>query len=312
MTAVSFKQLIQSGEIKRADAMKIPYAALHIEEGFNLRAAIDQLGGEARAEAEAADESLFRHIMAGGQIPPLEVRPRNDGGVWVVDGHRRHHAIGRAIEAGAPIDWVSIVAFAGNDADRCARIITSQEGRKLLPLELAMGYKRLSGFGKTPTEIAAMVGKTPQHVEQMLTLANANNDVHAAVKRGDVSAGVAVGIVRNHGEAAGGVIAEQLGKAKAVGKAKVTAAVVAGPKLPAKEVASLVEELDAFFETLTTEERVMLENISSGAEPTDTVMVSGRALLALMNEHATLTDARNKAAERQREKANKAAQGGLL
>jgi hypothetical protein len=31
-----------------------------------------------------------------------------------------------------------------------------------------------------------------------------------------------------------------------------------------------------------------------------------------MNEHATLTDARNKAAERQREKANKAAQGGLL
>ena len=33
----SFKQMIQAGEVKRADAMKIPLDAIHEEPGFNLR-----------------------------------------------------------------------------------------------------------------------------------------------------------------------------------------------------------------------------------------------------------------------------------
>ncbi|WP_331693899.1 ParB/Srx family N-terminal domain-containing protein [Pandoraea sputorum] len=90
MTAVlSFKQKINDKEIRRADAMKIRYEDIHVEPGFNLRASLDLLEGEALEAAKEDDESLFLHIMAGGQYPALEVRPRAEGGVWLVDGHRR-------------------------------------------------------------------------------------------------------------------------------------------------------------------------------------------------------------------------------
>jgi ParB/RepB/Spo0J family partition protein len=299
----SFKQLVQAGEIKRADAMKIALDDIHEEPGFNLRTEGDDL--------EASIDALADYIHGGGIVPALEVRPREEGGVWVIDGHRRRRAFIKARDRGAPIEWVNIVAFVGNDADRVARIITSQEGRKLDPLEIGLGYKRLQAFGKTNTEIASMVKKTPQHVDQMLVLANANSDVHAMVKRGEVTAGVAVGLVRKHGEDAGSHIADALTMAKANGKKKVTAGVVAGPKLPKKETESVVDELDAFIETISTEERIALAGIEAGTTRTDTIMVSGRALLALMNEYAALKDAQAKQAERQREKANKAAQQEL-
>ena len=98
---VSFRQKILSKEIKRAHAMQVRYEDLHVEPGFNLRTPIELLDGEEREQAEADDEALFQHIMAGGKIPPLEVRPRPQAGVWIVDGHRRHAQIGRAIAAGA-------------------------------------------------------------------------------------------------------------------------------------------------------------------------------------------------------------------
>src|SRR5690242_17079144 len=86
----TFKQKILAGEIKRADALKVRYDDLQVEPGFNLRLPIDRLGEEDLAAAEADDESLFQHIMSGGQLPALEVRPRPEGGVWIVDCHRRH------------------------------------------------------------------------------------------------------------------------------------------------------------------------------------------------------------------------------
>lgn len=239
----SFKQMIQGGEIKRADAMKIQYADLHIEPNFNLRDAIENLSAEERQAAEAEDESLFQHIVSGGQIPALEVRPREDGGVWVVDGHRRHAQIGRAIAAGTPIEWVNIVPFTGNDADRTARIITSQDNRKLRPIELARGVKRLFGFGLTPNEVAAKIGKSVQRVNQLLELANANTDVQKMVAAGGVSAAVATQVVREHGDNAGKVLAEAAERAKADGKTKVTPKTLAADKPKALPV-KVAQELE--------------------------------------------------------------------
>lgn len=154
MTAApSFKQKILDKEIRRADAMKIRYEDINIEPGFNLRASLDLLEGDALEAAKEDEESLFRHIMAGGQYPALEVRPRAEGGVWLVDGHRRHAAIGRADAAGAPLRdkfgelMVRIEAFDGNDADRTVRILSSNKNRQLLPNEKAFGYQRLARFG---------------------------------------------------------------------------------------------------------------------------------------------------------------------
>ena len=90
--AKSFKQMIKDGEVRRADAMKVRLEDLHEEPGFNLRTE-----GEA---LEASISALAEFIADGGVIPPLEVRPRYGGGVWLVDGHRRRRALIKLDNAG--------------------------------------------------------------------------------------------------------------------------------------------------------------------------------------------------------------------
>lgn len=207
----TFKDMIRAGEVKRADAIKIKLDDIHPEPGFNVREQSEAL--------EAHIEDLKKYILDGGQLPALEVRPREEGGVWIVDGYCRHEGYTRARSAGAPIEWVSVVPFTGNDADRIARMATSQDNLKLTPLETAFVYKRLRGLGLDMPEIAKLVHKTPQHVGQILTLADANVDVQEAVKAGDISPTAAVAVVKKHGEQAGAQI--QALKAKAKG-GKVT------------------------------------------------------------------------------------------
>lgn len=232
----SFKQMIKDGDVRRADAMKVRLEDLHEEPGFNLRTE-----GEA---LEASIDALAEFIANGGQIPALEVRPRAEGGVWVVDGHRRRRSMLKLDKAGRlpripnkenpeiVEAWVPVVAFEGSDANRVARIISSQENEKLSPLELAEGYKRLRAFGWFPEQIAKKVGRTRQHVEQVLTVGNANTDVQNLVAAGHVSATTAAQVVREHGDGAGKVLGAELEKAQAKGKTKVTAGSMKGPSIP--------------------------------------------------------------------------------
>lgn len=304
----TFKQMIKDGTIKRADAMKVSLKDIHEEPGFNLR-----IEGE---DLEASIDALAEHIKQGGQIPPLEVRPRADGGVWIVDGHRRARAIARALDAGAPLAdaegvvWVAVVAFNGNDADRVARVITSAEGRMLSPLETAMGYKRLQAFGWDNTRIAQAVGRTSNHVHQLLILANANSDVHELVGAGKVSATLAIDAVRKHGEKAGAFLSGQVNKAKDGGKGKATAGTVNGKALPKKVVTTLVDSVDAFMEAQPAALRLELAQFENhGVKPGERkVHVDVAALLELIRSHNEVAVARDKQAQRAREKANKAKQ----
>lgn len=243
MLTNSNRKMFDSGEAKRADAVQVRYESIHVEPGFNLR--------QPSAAFEESIEALTLHIMAGGRYPPLEVRIRVEGSVWIVDGHRRHAAIGRALERGAAlrnpkdgVAWIHVVYFEGNDADRTARIITSAANKPLTALEVAEGYKRLRAFGWSPAQIAAKVGKTAEHVLQVLALGDANNDVRQLVSAGKVSATIAAKTARKHGEQAGAVLGEQLEAATAQGKTRVTASTVAGPKAKTTELRKDAARLD--------------------------------------------------------------------
>ena len=304
----TFKQKILAKEIKRADAMKVRLQDLHAEPGFNLR--IED------ADFDASIDALAQHIIAGGQYPALEVRPRAEGGVWIVDGHRRRLAILKAFEAGAPLQdkdgevWVPIVAFEGNDADRVARVITSAEGRALSPLEVARGYARLRSFGWDNTRIAQKVGKTPQHVAQLLTLADANSDVQNMVAAGGVSAAVAVEAVRKHGDGAGKVLAD----APTNGNGKVTAGTMKGEALPRNVVDEVEKTLNWFRdEGLDLEARVAVTQAAQGnpAYQNSVVEVPAAALAELLNAATLVKDARDQQAAKARDLAAKAAQTDL-
>ncbi|MEJ2803818.1 hypothetical protein WAE61_18185 [Comamonadaceae bacterium PP-2] len=217
----SVRQLLDSKVAKRKDALQVRHQDIHVEPDFNLRELDDDFYAGVR--------ELARYLDAGGTYPPLEVRPRPEGGVWIVDGHRRHAALAICIERGSPFDWIDVRMFNGNDAERIARVITSAEHLSLKPLEIAKGYKRLKAIGLSINEIAALVHKTRTSIENGLRLAGANVDVQTMVKEGKVSATVATRMVRKHGEAAGRALAREVKVAQESGKARVMPKQVAGP-----------------------------------------------------------------------------------
>lgn len=295
----SFKTMIKDGTIKRADAMKVRYSDIRVKEGFNLRDLDD--------EYETGIEALASYILAGGTFPALEVIALPDGsGVEVVDGHRRYDAIGRAIQRGAPIEWVAVVGFQGNEIERRARIYTSNEGVKLRPLEAARGFKRFRGMGLDMEEIAALVHRSRPHIENYLVLADAEPDVQTLVRSGAVSAEVAIDAVRRYGAQAGQFLSGKVVQAKAAGKSKVTASTIHGRALPRKVVSPLISGVDTFMQGLDANQRATLLDIQEGRVAAETITIPAAALLDLFQAHGAVETVRAKRAE----KAAKDAQHG--
>ena len=296
----SFKTMIKDGTIKRADAMKARYRDIHVKPDFNLR--------DLDNEYEAGIEDLTAYIMAGGTLPALEVVVLADGsGVELVDGHRRYDAFGRAIARGMPIEWVSIVAFQGNEIDRQARIYTSNRNAPLRPLEAARGFKRFRGAGLDSAEIAAIVHCSRTHVENYLVLADAERDVQELVRSCQVAADVAIEAVRKLGAKAGEFLSGKVGQAKAAGKAKVTASTIHGRALPRKVVSPLISGVDAFIKGLDANQRATLVDIQEGRVATETITIPTAALLELFQAHSAVETVRAKQADKQRRLAEAAA-----
>lgn len=243
----SNRQMLDQGFAKRADLVKIRIEHIHVEEGFNAP--------ETKEEFEARVEGIVSHLRAGGKLPPIEVRDRPEGGVFLVDGHARHEGTLRAAELGIPVHdpkdghvYLLTMSFVGNDADRSLRIITSADGRTLSPLQTAAILKRLRNFGWSPEDIGQRINRSAQRVRQLLALGDANSDVQQMVSAGKVSATLAAKTARKHGEKAGAVLEQQLESAAAQGKTRVTPATVAGPKAKTNELRKDSERLDFLIE----------------------------------------------------------------
>ncbi|MGM8812578.1 ParB N-terminal domain-containing protein [Enterobacter cloacae] len=231
--ANSFKQMTKAGVIKRTDAgMFINLDDIHVREGFNIR--------EDDERTRLANDDLFDYLMNGGVVPPIEVVPRDEGGVYIVEGHRRHLAYQRCRDAGKPVNRIHIMPFYGNDLKQKARIFTSASQLSLSPIDQINGIRDFAPFNLTPAEIAKEIHKSVAWVEKLIALSNANHDVQKAVKAGEVSVDVAIERVKEFGEKAGEVLQKDKASAAAKGKKKVTRSVIA-PEISVKKARRLVE-----------------------------------------------------------------------
>jgi ParB-like chromosome segregation protein Spo0J len=212
---VAAEKKIHGDGVSKVTTFAVDPRLLEVEEGFNAR----PLNADHVAEMSLA----WRN---GAVFPPLEVRVE-EGRIILVDGHHRHAAALDAITKGADIKSIDVRQFRGNDADRVAHMITSAGGLPLTPLQLGIQYRKLIGFGWTEKAVAARVGKSIEHVKNMVLLGEANSDVHQAVNAGQVSGTTAVALVKEHGSKAGQVIRDGLQQAQASGKSKVTPKVLA-------------------------------------------------------------------------------------
>ncbi|HEF0022019.1 TPA: chromosome partitioning protein ParB [Citrobacter amalonaticus] len=232
--ANSFKQMAKDGVIKRPDGrMLIRLDDIHIIPGFNPRDYNSD-------ECKEADESLYQHLMAGGSVPPLEVKALETGGVWIVEGHRRYRCYVRCRDAGQPVEWISITQFKGSDIEAQAHVMRSNNQLALSPLEKAQNLKRMAAFNLSTSEIAALVGLSAPTVEKLMALSEADHAVQQSVKNNEVSVDVALSRIEEFGGRAAEVLEQDKAKAAAAGKKKVTRSLIA-PEISVKKARRLVE-----------------------------------------------------------------------
>lgn len=272
--ANSFKKMTSSKMIKRLHrGMFISIDDIHIQPGFNRR--------DDDEETRKANDELYDFLMNGGIVPPLEVYPRDEGGVWIVEGHRRYGCYLRCREAGKPVDQIHIVPFEGSDIERKARVMTSNRQLALSDTAKAAVIRDLKAFNLTNTEIAKHVHLSIPTVEKLLTLSMANHDVQQAVKSGAVALSVAVERVKEFGEGAGKVLEQDKAVATAAGQKKVTRSTIA-PEISVKKARRLVELMGL---AVISEEGV--------------INLDGLALaeaLAIIDEHKQIASQRSKGA----------------
>jgi ParB/RepB/Spo0J family partition protein len=208
------KTLRQMVELKthegltKSTAFKIDPREIRIESGFNARA-ID----------ENHVESIKASIKENMRIPPIIVKAVGNA-IYVRDGHHRVEAYCQLIREGEKIDKIDAIEFKGTCVDEIFLLLTSAQGKPLAPVEQGCQFKKLTKKGLSHAQIAKKIGKTVQHVGQMLKLIELPEDVLVMVKSGDVSARVAMAAVKKNDAAAKSVLQAGIYKAHAAGRAK--------------------------------------------------------------------------------------------
>ena len=221
LTAGTVKDAMKAVHAGSSDLWKVPVADIHVMPGFNVR--LDN--EETRAHIEGLADSIATNGFYFDK--PLAGYVASENGkdvIYISDGHCRLAAAKLAIERGAEIKLLPVVVSprGTSQEDLLVRLVTTNSGRPLTPMETAEVCKRLIGYGMTEAEIAKRLSFTPKYVADLLALIAAPVAVRQAVADGQVSATTAIKAVKEHGGEAGAVIGDAVATAKAAGKSRAT------------------------------------------------------------------------------------------
>lgn len=200
--------------LKRKDMFQADPRVLKIRPGWNAR--------HDSPDLRNANAELRESIRANGVLEPLTII-QDEETFYVTNGHRRLGAVMALIAEGVEIATVPVrlEERGTNEADHVLSMLTRNSGKPLTPLETAEVVKRLLGFGWDLAKVAAKTGFTPAHLDWLLKLLETPEPVKALVSQGDVSATLAVQVVRKAGAAdAPAILQAASNLAKADGKAK--------------------------------------------------------------------------------------------
>ena len=222
----------------RTDVFRVDPRQLHIKDGWNKRDMNDP------ANIEHIDQ-LAKSIAEVGVKEPLTVY-WEDGKAFIENGECRWRGAIRAIEV-YKADVKTIPVKGGdryaNEADRTFSQILLNSGKPFSQLEQAKVFKRLLDLGWQQNDIASKAGISAGRVSQILNLLTLTEPIKAMVTAGNVSASMAVQIVKAEGTAAEQTLKAGLEAAKAEGGTKVKPAhVEAAMGVPKQNIKSIVKE----------------------------------------------------------------------
>ena len=157
------------------------HSDLVIEDGFNLRT----------PTAEAIEEKLLS-IIANGVITDFQVyKKKGEEKYTIIEGHTRWLAIGKGIAEGSlPEDFLIPCKSARTTSDKALNylMLTANNGVSIPPIGKAEGYKRAIAYGDTVADIAKELGVSQGHINECLSLLNANHGLQEKIKTQQVSA----------------------------------------------------------------------------------------------------------------------------
>ncbi len=198
------------------DLFMLDPSIIQEEPGWNVRIPGPDLDAHIRQLADSIKEV--------GVMEPVTVYLKNDIPM-LTNGHCRLMAVKLAIAEGAEIKSTPARAEEryANDADRVLGMITRNGGKPLTILEQTVVVKRLLAFGWTEADVAKKTGYSPTHIANLLRLSAAPSEITEMVRNGEVSARVAVDVMRTEGDNAPEVLKTAVKTAQESGKTKATA-----------------------------------------------------------------------------------------
>lgn len=223
----TMNKLVAEKVVGRGDLFKVRIDSLVIVEDFNESRKYND-----PAELRAHIDGMKAFVRAGGTLPAIEVFVNPEtGSTEVVEGHCRTAAFRELLAEdfevdGKPFTHIPAIPFKGSMAQRRARIVTSNSQLPLAKLGEAMVYLAMRDIdGLTPSEIVTETRKSRGHIDQMLLLATADDDVRKAIIDGVITPTESVHIIRKHGDGAAQEIERLKEVAAESGKGKITGAV---------------------------------------------------------------------------------------
>jgi len=216
-----------SGGAGRSEIYYLPLDAIAVDPDFNVRTDT--------AELREHIATIAASIKAGGFLStrPMTVRlDAKQGKAVLVDGHCRYAAAKMAVADGAELKAVPCLSEGRgvSPEDRTLMLLTANSGLPLTGLEQAEAVKRLLAFGWSDAEIGRRIGRTRQHVANLLELAAAPIGIKKHVVNGTLSATAAVKLIRDEGAGAEAKLERVKATAAASGKVKVTPKMIAAAK----------------------------------------------------------------------------------
>ena len=135
---------------------------------------------------EAALRDLSASITAQGVVQPIVVRPREEGGYWLVAGERRLRATRLA-----GVDRIPVVIreLSARDAVAVA-LVENIQREDLSAIDEARSVRRLiAEFGLTHDEAGSALGRSRSAISNLLRLLDLREDVQEMVNDGHLEMG---------------------------------------------------------------------------------------------------------------------------
>jgi ParB/RepB/Spo0J family partition protein len=132
-------------------------------------------GGNSRKIPDTDVEDMVQDILVRGQLQPVLIQWNSDGGLEIVDGHRRVLAISRINEMNLNADGsetkVRCERFSGKPEDSFAASVAANLKRKdLSPMDRAYDIQQFEKMGKTRQEISQIMSISEPLISRALKL----------------------------------------------------------------------------------------------------------------------------------------------